>query len=128
MRPGVGVMDSDFLKQRAAHCRFLAEKADPFIKRRLLDLRCKIRGELSRRNLSHPHVASGAIGDISYSIDLLFNAGVRTHGRATHRQARAIRRLFRLLLETGQGRIRQSVSHDAQRDGFGVAKAGGRFI
>jgi len=31
-------MDSEFLKQRAAHCRFLAEKADPFIKRRLLDL------------------------------------------------------------------------------------------
>jgi hypothetical protein len=34
-------MDSDFLKQRAAHCRFLAEKADPFIKRRLLDLAAK---------------------------------------------------------------------------------------
>jgi hypothetical protein len=31
-------MDSEFLKQRAADCRFLAEKADPFIKRRLLDL------------------------------------------------------------------------------------------
>ena len=35
---GVGVMDSEFLKQQAAHCRLLAEKADPFIKRRLLDL------------------------------------------------------------------------------------------
>jgi len=34
-------MDSDFLKQRAAHCRFLAEQADPFIKRRLLDLAAK---------------------------------------------------------------------------------------
>jgi hypothetical protein len=31
-------MDIEFIKQRAAHCRFLAEKADPFIKRRLLDL------------------------------------------------------------------------------------------
>ena len=31
-------MDSEFIRQRAAHCRFLAEKADPFIKRRLLDL------------------------------------------------------------------------------------------
>ena len=31
-------MDSEFIKQRAAHCRFLAEQADPFIKRRLLDL------------------------------------------------------------------------------------------
>jgi hypothetical protein len=38
LRPGVGVMDSKFLEQRAAHCRFLAERADPFIKRRLLDL------------------------------------------------------------------------------------------
>jgi hypothetical protein len=38
LRPGVGVMDSEFIKQRAAHCRSLAEKADPFIKRRLLDL------------------------------------------------------------------------------------------
>jgi hypothetical protein len=31
-------MDNEFIKQQAAHCRFLAEKADPFIKRRLLDL------------------------------------------------------------------------------------------
>ena len=38
LRPGVGVMDNEFLAQRAAHCRFLAERADPFIKRRLLDL------------------------------------------------------------------------------------------
>ena len=38
LRPGVGAMDSEFLKQQAAHCRLLAEKADPFIKRRLLDL------------------------------------------------------------------------------------------
>jgi hypothetical protein len=34
-------MNSDFLKQRAAHCRFLAERAEPFIKRRLLDLAAK---------------------------------------------------------------------------------------
>jgi hypothetical protein len=31
-------MDSDLLKQRAAHCRFLAEKADPLS---LLDLAAK---------------------------------------------------------------------------------------
>jgi hypothetical protein len=31
-------MDSDFFKERAAQCRALAERADPFIKRRLLDL------------------------------------------------------------------------------------------
>jgi hypothetical protein len=34
-------MDSEFIRQRAAHCRSLAEKADPFIKRRLLDLATK---------------------------------------------------------------------------------------
>jgi hypothetical protein len=39
LRPGVGaIMDSEFIKQCAAHCRSLADKADPFIKRRLLDL------------------------------------------------------------------------------------------
>ena len=44
-------MDSEFLKQQAAHCRFLAEKADPFIKRRLLDLtvRYDVRLDLSSR-------------------------------------------------------------------------------
>ena len=31
-------MDSSFLKQQADRCRSLAEKADPFIKRRLLAL------------------------------------------------------------------------------------------
>jgi hypothetical protein len=31
-------MDSSFLKEQANRCRSLAEKADPFIKRRLLDL------------------------------------------------------------------------------------------
>jgi hypothetical protein len=35
------MLDSEFIKQRAAHCRVLAEKADPFIKRRLLDLATK---------------------------------------------------------------------------------------
>jgi hypothetical protein len=34
-------MDIEFIKRRAEHCRFLAEKADPFIKRRLLDLAAK---------------------------------------------------------------------------------------
>lgn len=31
-------MDSSFLKEQANRCRVLAENADPFIKRRLLDL------------------------------------------------------------------------------------------
>jgi hypothetical protein len=31
-------MDSSFLKEQADRCRSLAEKADPFIKKRLLDL------------------------------------------------------------------------------------------
>ena len=60
LRPGVGVMDGEFLKQRAEHCRFLAEKADPFIKRRLLDLAVKYDARLkhltsrSRRTLGIP--------------------------------------------------------------------------
>jgi hypothetical protein len=49
LRPGVGVMDSEFLKQRAAHCRFLAENADPFIKRRLLDLAAKYEADLPKQ-------------------------------------------------------------------------------
>ena len=48
LRPGAGVMDSEFLKQQAAHCRFLAEKADPFIKRRLLDLAVRYDARLDR--------------------------------------------------------------------------------
>ena len=31
-------MDNSFLKQQADRCRSLAENADPFIKRRLMDL------------------------------------------------------------------------------------------
>lgn len=44
-------MDSEFLKERAAHCRFLAEKADPFIKRRLLDLAAKYEANLPKQPL-----------------------------------------------------------------------------
>jgi hypothetical protein len=44
-------MDSEFLKERAAHCRFLAEKADPFIKRRLLDLAAKYEADLPKQPL-----------------------------------------------------------------------------
>ena len=39
-------MDSEFIKQRAAHCRLIAEKADPFIKRRLLDLAARYDAKL----------------------------------------------------------------------------------
>ena len=51
MRPGVDVMDKEyreFLKQRAAYCRFLAENADPFIRRRLLDLAARYEASLRK--------------------------------------------------------------------------------
>jgi hypothetical protein len=35
---GILIMDDEFLKQRAQFIRDLADKADPFIKRRLMDL------------------------------------------------------------------------------------------
>jgi hypothetical protein len=41
-------MDSSFLKEHAARCRSLAEKADEFTKKRLLDLAAKYDGELTR--------------------------------------------------------------------------------
>jgi hypothetical protein len=41
-------MNSSFLKEHAARCRSLAEKADEFTKRRLLDLAAKYDGELIR--------------------------------------------------------------------------------
>jgi hypothetical protein len=34
-------MDSSFIKEQADRCRHLAKNADPFIKRRLLDLAAK---------------------------------------------------------------------------------------
>jgi hypothetical protein len=42
-------MDGEFLRERAAHCRALAEKADPFIKRRLLDLAARYDGGFPRQ-------------------------------------------------------------------------------
>jgi len=41
-------MDSELIKQYAANCRSLAEKADPFIKRRLLALADRYEGRLSQ--------------------------------------------------------------------------------
>jgi len=41
-------MDEAFIKQRALHIRNLAEKADPFIKRRLLDLAMSYESRLGR--------------------------------------------------------------------------------
>jgi len=41
-------MDEAFIKQRALHVRNLAEKADPFIKRRLLDLAVSYESRLGR--------------------------------------------------------------------------------
>jgi hypothetical protein len=52
-------MDSSFIKEQADRCRRLAENADPFIKRRLLDLAEKYDDRLGRpsravRNLGIP--------------------------------------------------------------------------
>jgi hypothetical protein len=41
-------VDSSFIKEQADRCRSLAEKADPFIKRRLLDLAAKYDDSLDR--------------------------------------------------------------------------------
>jgi hypothetical protein len=41
-------MDEAFMKERALHIRNLAEKADPFIKRRLLDLTASYESRLGR--------------------------------------------------------------------------------
>jgi hypothetical protein len=41
-------MDSSFLKEQADRCRSLAGKADPFIKRRLLELAEKYEDRLGR--------------------------------------------------------------------------------
>ena len=51
-------MDSEFLKEQAKRCRGLAEKADQFTKRRLLDLAAKYDGRLdptsqASRTLKH---------------------------------------------------------------------------
>jgi hypothetical protein len=43
------MLDREFFKERAAHCRSLAEKADPFIKPRLLDLAAKYEGRFDHR-------------------------------------------------------------------------------
>jgi hypothetical protein len=43
----VSIMDDTFLKERAARCRSLADKADQFTKRRLLDLAARYEGGMS---------------------------------------------------------------------------------
>jgi hypothetical protein len=45
-------MDEAFIKQRALHIRNLAEKADPFIKRRLLELAASYEKKLGRPHRS----------------------------------------------------------------------------
>ena len=50
-------MDSSFLKEQADRCRSLAEKADDFTKRRLLDLAAKYDARLG-----HLSRASRALG------------------------------------------------------------------
>jgi hypothetical protein len=43
----MSIMDNSFLKEQAARCRSLADKADQFTKRRLLDLAEKYEGGMS---------------------------------------------------------------------------------
>jgi len=50
-------MENSFLKEQADRCRLLAENADPFTKRRLLDLAEKYEDRLGR-----PSRASRALG------------------------------------------------------------------
>ena len=50
-------MENSFLKEQADRCRLLAENADPFTKRRLLDLAEKYEDRLDR-----PSRASRALG------------------------------------------------------------------
>jgi hypothetical protein len=50
-------VDSSFLKEQADRCRTLAEKADQFTKRRLLDLAAHYDGRLGR-----PSLASRTLG------------------------------------------------------------------
>jgi hypothetical protein len=50
-------MDSSFLKEQANRCRSLAENADPFIKKRLLDL-----AENYEEKLGRPSAATRSLG------------------------------------------------------------------
>jgi hypothetical protein len=52
----------------------------------------------------------------------------RTDRRATNRHAEAVRGLCDLLLVVGRDRLRQSVSNNLQRDGFGGDAAGGTIV
>jgi hypothetical protein len=45
-------MDESFLKSQADRCRSLAEKADPFIKKRLLDLATRYDNRLGGPSLA----------------------------------------------------------------------------
>jgi hypothetical protein len=61
-------MDNEFIKERAAHCRFLAEKADPFIKRRLLDLAAKYEADFSKQPSQISIGTDRAASDTSQSV------------------------------------------------------------
>ena len=55
-------MDSLYLKQQADHCRRLAETADPFITRRLLDL--ALRYDARSNQPSQPQRTFGIPGSL----------------------------------------------------------------
>jgi hypothetical protein len=67
-------MDSSFLKEQAARCRSLADKADKFTKRRLLDLAAKYEDRL------------GQPSDASHIIDAPMNRPGAPSDSATNRK------------------------------------------
>jgi len=56
-------MDEAFMKERALHIRNLAEKADPFIKRRLLDLAASYESRLNRPSSAPVKLVSSQLSD-----------------------------------------------------------------
>jgi hypothetical protein len=61
---GILIMDDEFLKQRARFIRDLADKADPFIKRRLLDLARNYEARLAR-----PSRATATLSNLGSDIE-----------------------------------------------------------
>jgi hypothetical protein len=62
VRQGILIMDDEFLRQRARFIRALADKADPFTKRRLMDLARNYEARLappSRASVTLSNLGSG---------------------------------------------------------------------
>ena len=69
-------MDEEFLKERALHIRNLADKADPFIKRRLLDLAMSYEGRVEAAVSGHGDASfNSSIGKHLISKDVSWRNG-----------------------------------------------------